>query len=98
MKSFNKNSPATEFEKLIAELLADITKATNKFVHRHKHSPMALTTTQIAAINFLASVTKTSSECVEDISKQLDYIEAVRGDTNAVFDEVRLLAKSVTLN
>lgn len=98
MKSFNKNSPATEFEKLISELMAELHKTANKFAHKHKYCPKSLTAVQVAAINFLASATKTSSECVEDISKQLDYIEAVRRDTNNVFDEVKLLAKSVTLN
>ena len=98
MKSFSKKSPATEFEKLIAELVAELNKTTNKFIHNHNRSTKALTAAQIAAINFIASATKTSSECVTDLSQQLDYIEAVRRDVNAVFDQIKVLTKSVTLN
>lgn len=100
MKSFAKNNPSNETEKLIAQLLKKLEKTTNKFMNDQigKESCVVLSALQSASANYFSSVTKSCALEHLDKSKQLDYIEVVRKDVNDVLDHIKNQIKSVNLN
>ncbi len=85
--------------KILSESILDIlVKASEKFVKKNSTEPHVLSALQVASINFLGSVITANSRALKDKCNQLDFVEYIKTDVNYVFDQIKILIKTVDLH
>lgn len=87
-----------EVRELSMMILDKLTEISEKFVRKNKVKHHILSALQIASLDFLGSVIIANSKMMSDKSKQLDYVELVKTNTNLMFEQIKIMIKSIELH
>ncbi len=104
MSASRKKIPSEQQQKKHADLsdlfLDKLTDFTSEMVNKNygQGKGMCISAIQIAAINFLGSVTMANLGTISNLSQQLDFINTVKEDVMAVCEQMKLKLKTVDLH